>query len=129
MDLVDLKLQITYYDRNGAVNKTEPLTPNNLGGTAGMMIRCHLADGTKAVGFADPFRTKDDYDGKIHNVIYLWTWANLDEETHKLTGKDSEKFDQVFTAVEIDKICAVEAILYSNPRWGVPLTNRFFIDT
>ncbi len=49
----------------------------------------------------------------------------MDEENGKLVGKDNEKYNQTFRKIAIDEIERVEAIIYSNPRWGGKLTNKF----
>ena len=121
---------ISYYKLDGTLDKTEELNNDNIASTNGMMVRCSMKDGTICEGFSDPFRThgKPIYDGKIHDVIYLWTWDHLDEETHKLVGDVETKFDQTFVPVIIDEIICIDAILHSNPRWGGRLTNSFSID-
>lgn len=94
-----------------------------------MMTRCTLKDGSIEVGYADPFRTyeSDSFDNEVHDYIYLWTWDNLDETNPKLIGDDKNRYDQTYKKVIIDDILMVESILYSNPRWGGKLTNKFTI--
>ena len=79
----------------------------------------------KKIGYANLFRT---HDNKVHDYIFLWIWDNLNEESHKLLiGNEENKYNQTFKRINIDDIIRVESILYSNPRWGGVLTNRFFI--
>lgn len=93
----------------------------------GMMTKCTMLDGSEEVGFADPtgVQDKENYDGKIHDYIYLWTWDNLDEKTGDLIGDGDEKYNQTFKTVKINDIERVEVITYSNLRWGEKLTNKF----
>lgn len=121
---------ISYYTADGKFKEQQDLNYDNLGNTNGMMLRCFMQNGTSFEGFADPYRTHGtpQYDGSIHDFIYLWTWDHLDEGTHRLVGDDATKFDQTFVPVPIQEITHIDAILYSNPRWGGILTNRFFID-
>lgn len=80
-------------------------------------------------GFADPLRVYENsplpFDGEVHDYFYLWKWQNLDEENHRLMGSDNSKYNQIYEKVDIDKIVKIECILYSNPRWGTELTNKF----
>lgn len=122
--------QINYYRRDGVLHASTPLSEATLDGIMGMMVKCYMRDGTEMVGFADPYRVeiKEEYDGKIHDYINLWKWANLDESKHRLVGDDDTKYDTINTRVAIADILHIDAILYSHPRWGCGLTNRFFID-
>ena len=82
------------------------------------------------MGYADPFRSndKEGFDLKIHDYIYLWTFDNLDEVTNKLIGDDKNRYNQTYKKVIINDILLVESIMYSNPRWGGKLTNKFIIN-
>lgn len=122
--------KISYYTADGTLKEQQELNNENIGNTNGMMLRCFMQNGTIHEGFSDPYRThgKPPYDGGIHDFIYLWTWDYLDEKTHKLIGDDTTKFDQTFVPVPIHEIIRIDAILFSNPRWGGKLTNRFFVD-
>lgn len=119
--------KITFYKLNGQVKSEEIFTKENLEHINGMMTKCTMANGTEEVGFADPTGAcnKESYDGKIHDYIYLWTWDYLDENTGNLIGNDDEKYNQTFKAVKIDEIEKIDTIIYSNPRWGGRLTNKF----
>ena len=118
---------ICYYKADGSCISQEPLGAETLGNINGMMVRCYMADGSEQEGFADPYRVhnKSEYDGKVGEIICLWTWDNLDETTHQLVGEGMEKYDQTYVPVKIENIMRIDAILYSNPRWGARLTNRF----
>ena len=117
---------ITFYKLDGKVKSEEKMDKENLCHIHGMMTKCTMKNGIEEVGFADPtgIYNKEKYDGKVHDYIYLWTWDNLDEDTGKLIG-DDEKYNQTFKSVKIDDIEKIEAIIYSNPRWGGKLTNKF----
>lgn len=121
--------KIIFYKLNGEISKIEELTNENLCHINGMMARCTLKDGSEIVGFSDSFTQRDInlYGHKLHDNIFLWTWDNLDEENHKLIGDENNKYNQTFKKVITDEIIKVESILYSNPRWGGRLTNKFFI--
>lgn len=123
--------KISYYTLDGKLKEQQDLTGGNIGNTNGMMLRCFMQNGTVCEGFSDPYRTHGEppYDGSIHDYIYLWTWDHLDEETHKLVGDSTTKFDQTFVPVPIHEIIRIDAILYSNPRWGGKLVNHFFVNT
>ena len=119
--------KIIYYKKSGEVEKTEAFNEENLGRINGMMTKCILKNGDIEIGFADPFKTysNHEYSDTVSGYIYLWTWDNLDEETHKLIGDGSDKYNQTYKRVNIDDIDFIEAILYSNPRWGGLLTNKY----
>ncbi len=123
-----MEKSIVMYNKNGTVHSTMELNNENLKHTIGKMTRCILRNGSVKIGFGDPYRTHDmeSYDNTIHDYINLWTWDNLDEDKHELIGNDDEKFKQTFEKVRISEIVKVESILYSNPSWGTPLTNKFF---
>lgn len=119
--------KIINYTLRGEIKSELPLNEKYLDNIHGKLVRCHMVDGTHIVGFGDPYRTRFDFDNKIHDIIYLWTWDHLDETTGQLIGEGDEKYNQTFTPVKIDQIKDIEAILFSNPRWGGRLTNKFFI--
>ena len=119
--------KIIFYDLKGNIKKEEVLTKENLVHINGMMTKCYMIDGKVQVGYADfgVISDRKKNDRSIHDDIYLWTWDNLDEKTGKLIGNDDEKFNQTFKEIKIDEVEKVETILYSNPRWGGKLTNKF----
>lgn len=119
--------KIFLYLLNGELDHEEELTKENIRGINGMMTRCHMINGEELVGFSNVFRSKDgtNFNSEIQGYIHLWTWDNLDEETHQLVGDGVSKFDQTFIPVNIDSIKYIEAILRSNPRFGSRLTNKF----
>ena len=121
-----MKNKIIFYKNNGDLEREEELTEDNLANTNGLMIKCHLKDGSEKVGYSDPYRLHDNNPfTEVENHIYLVTWTNLDEETHKLIGDNETMYNRTFTRINIDDIISVEAILFSNPRWGGRLTNLF----
>jgi len=118
--------KIIFYKYNGDFAREEELTEDNLAHTNGLKIKCHLKDGSERVGYSDPYRLHDNNPFmEIEEYIYLVTWINLDEKTHDLIGDEKSMFDKTYTRVNIDDIIYVEAILFSNPKWGGPLTNLF----
>lgn len=118
---------IKTYMRNGELKNEYELTNDNLKNTAGMISKVTLIDGSIHVGFSDPLRVeeKDSFDNEVHDYINLWTWKNIDEELHELIGDDNDKYDVNIERINIDEIYTVESILYSHPRWGGKLTNKF----
>ncbi len=122
--------KIYYYQNDGSLKGEEILNENNLGNINGMMVKCHMKNGSVQIGFADPYRThnQSEYTGKVKDIIYLWTWDNIDEATHQLIGNGTDKYSQTFIPVKIAYITQIDAILFSNPRWGGLLTNKFYID-
>lgn len=121
---------IRFYKKNGLLQSEDALTPENIGRTNGMMIRCRMQNGSVCEGYSDPFRThcQSEWDGSVHDFIYLWTWKYLNEETHQLIGDGNSKFEQDYVSVRVDDILHIDAILHSNPRWGGMLTNKFFVE-
>ena len=62
------------------------------------------------------------------STFFLWTWAHLDEKTHRLVGDGKSKYDQNYEPIDYLDVERVDTILYSNPRWGGHLYNHFFIE-
>ena len=122
--------KIYYYQNDGSLEGVEPLNKEYLGNINGLMVKCHMKNGTIQIGFADPYRVLNEaeYTGEVKDVIYLWTWDNIDESTHRLIGDDDDKYSQTFIPVKIKYIIRIDAILFSNPRWGGLMTNKFYID-
>ena len=109
--------KIIFYNSDGTIKNDAELTNDNLNRTNGMLSKITLKDGTEKVGFVQI--------PKESEYIFLWTWKNIDEEKHILVGNDDSKYDQKFEKVQINQIENVQAKLYSNPRWGGILTNKF----
>ena len=122
--------KIYYYQNDGSLDGEEILNENNLGKINGMMVKCHMKNGSVQIGFADPYRVhnRSEYTGEVKDIIYLWTWDNIDETTHQLVGNGADKFSQTYIPVKIEYITQIDAIVFSNPRWGGLLTNKFYID-
>ena len=93
----------------------------------GLKLKRRLKNGGEIVGFADVYGTccEGEYDGEIHDRIYLRTFDNLDEERGTLVGRDDAKYNQTSKVVKLGDVAKIEAILHSNPRWGARLTNKF----
>ena len=115
--------KIKIYKRNGDLQSTYELTNEELERVTGKLSKVVLTNDDSVEGYADPFRVegKDEYDGKIHDYIYLWTFKNLDEEKQIYDVKDGIELKKVY----ISDIKELSAILYSHPRWGGRLTNKF----
>lgn len=118
--------KIFFYKYDGTLDHDTVLSEDTIVNTNGMLIKCKMKDNTEKVGYSDPYRFHDDNTTMdIKDYIYLITWKNLDEDKHELIGDDNTKYDQLFEKVNIKDIDSIEAILYSNPRWGGRLTNKF----
>lgn len=123
--------KIRFYQQDGRIHDEQELTHDSLYGAMGMMARCYLRDDNIHEGFVC-FQTDigNETDEKENgSIFYLWTWAHLDTESHSLVGDGEEKYDQHYEAIDYLEVERVDAILYSNPRWGGLLYNHFFIDT
>ena len=118
-------MSIYIYKRDGTFQSTKTLTNRNLSEIAGMLSKVILKDGSSLEGYADPLRLqgKDEYDGTVHEYIYLWTFKDLNEVTKQYDIKNGLNI----TKVNICDIQNIHSILHSNPRWGGPLTNKFWI--
>lgn len=108
---------IIFYNPDGTIKKEMELTSANLEYTNGMLTRCTMKDGTEKVGYVET-AIKEGY-------LILWTWKNVDEEKHILVGDENSKYDKESCKVEINQIEKAEARLFSNPRWGGKITNKF----
>ena len=136
LDLFDLELlnknigKITYYNLDGTFHAEKKLTHANVGNVGGFMVRCTMKNGDIHEGFSSPFRKYDSFYNyeENHDLLYLWTWDNYDEETHQLIGDEETKYNTTYTPVTIAEIKSIDVILFSHPRWGGNLHNRFFID-
>ncbi len=120
---------INFYDLKGNIIESSLLTCENIEKTHGMMARCFLNNNKVYEGFADVYRKIDstEYALSVGEYIHLWTWDNLNEETHQLDGDAKSKYSQTYTAIKITDILKMDAILYSNPRFGTRLTNTFWL--
>ena len=118
--------EIIFYYPSGRIKETIDLNNENIARVAGMKMKCHLKNNTEEIGFADVFRLHDEigFDEKVHDYIYLWTYDYLDEETHELIN---ENYSETNKKIIIDDIVGIEAILFSNPRWGCRWTNKFTV--
>jgi len=110
--------KIIIYKINADINKIKDLSIENLNYIAGMMTRIYLKNGDIIEGFGNPEENDKNY-------FYLWTWDNLNEDTGLLIGSENEKYRQTLKKVLFNDIDCVECIMYSNPRWGCKLTNKF----
>ena len=121
--------KISYYKKGGTLVAQEELTADNTMGTLGMMVRCIMKNGDIYEGYSDIQGPRERRNGLSvkRGILYLTTWRHLDEETHQLMGDENTKYDLTYTPLLIDKIVSMDAILYSNPRWGGGLTNRFVL--
>ena len=121
---------ITIYNSDGSIAEIKEFNAINLIQIDGMLSRCTMKNGEQFDGFVDIYRSyyKNNHNDKSRNLIYFWTWDNIDEDAHRLIGDIDTKFNQTFRPVEISQIHRIDAILYSNPRWGGRITNRFYLN-
>ncbi|WP_297818626.1 hypothetical protein [uncultured Lactobacillus sp.] len=103
------------YKENGELNYKLPFSPDHVKQFVGQKTRVTLKDNSQKVGFASS--------NFVNNTLVLWTFVNLDENTHQLTGSDRLKQDYV--KIPLSEITKIETILNSNPRSGMQLTNKF----
>ncbi|AVK62207.1 hypothetical protein C5Z25_10660 [Lactobacillus sp. CBA3605] len=88
----------------------DQLTDNPIG----EKVKVTMDDGKMYIGFFDTFIGQ----GIIQAVEI--SQYDLDEETSKLRS-----FNSIVTFVPTNRITKLEAILHSNPRWGIRPTNKF----
>lgn len=81
----------------------------------GQKVRVTTSDGEVYIGFWNT----PALHGELPDVIEVLQY-DLDESTAKLRS-----YNDTIDSVPLDKIVKIEAILYSNPRWGVRPTNKF----
>lgn len=121
-DFKKIEKTIAFYNDNGEIKNEELLLLENISHINGMMSRIYLKDNTIIEGFAD-------FDNSDKQELLLWKWDNLDENTGILNGNEEEKYKKTFKKIKTNDIDNIQAILYSNPRWGGKLTNKFqFLD-
>lgn len=82
--------------------------------TLGQRVRITLDDEKTYEGLID-----NTFDSKAEKKLVLFLY-DIDEEHNKLR---SDKGIRIF--IPLKKVTQVEAIRFSNPRWGSPLTNKF----
>ena len=82
--------------------------------TLGQRVRITLDDEKTYEGLTD-----NTFDSKTEKKLVLFLY-DIDEEHNKLR---SDKGISIF--IPLKKVTQVEAIRFSNPRWGSPLTNKF----
>lgn len=122
---------IRFYQQDGKKHDELELTPQSLKDAIGMMARCYLRDDSfhdGFISFSDGVKMNTTGE-ESDSTFFLWTWVHLDEETHRLVGDDEEKYQQKYEQIYFEEVERIDAILYSNPRWGGRLYNHFFIDT
>lgn len=123
--------KICFYQQDGRVHDEQELTQESLYDAMGMMARCFLRDGSQHDGFVcfTPGIDIESHTKGDGSTFFLWTWTHLDDNKHRLVGDDRSKYDQSYEPINFLEVERVDAILYSNPRWGGLLYNHFFIDT
>lgn len=112
---------ITIYDLSLKIVKEEILDEDTLTSYQGQKARLKLLDGSTREGFIETSEFAKD------RIVGLWTFTYLDESTHELVGEPPVRNELSWQFIPINLITAVDLILYSNPRWGVILTNKFEI--
>lgn len=96
---------INFYDLKGNIIESNLLTLENIERTHGMMVRCFLKSNEIYEGFVDVYRQFESVKTNlsVEEYIHLWTWDNLNEETHKLEGDVRSKYSQTYTPIKIIK--------------------------
>lgn len=115
-----MAIELINYKENGDLNYKLPFSPDHVKHFMGQKTRIILNDGSKLVGF-----TSNNF---VNNTIELWTFVNLDEDKHILTGRGRERLAQKYVKAPLSEVTKIETILNSNPRNGMPLTNKFQVD-
>lgn len=101
---------IEFYNLKGEFVKEEELTRKHIDHVNGMKIRCTVKDGVTVIGFC---RVAQILTGEFLEISRSF-------DSHSGFG-DVQKIHWT----EIEKI---EAILYSNPRWGTRVDFTFDVD-
>ncbi|HHX66717.1 MAG TPA: hypothetical protein GX708_01500 [Gallicola sp.] len=91
--------EIIFY-LNGKVKERLALTFDNASRTNGMKVKVHLSNGNKVIGYS--FFEYEQDERSVYVGIGL---------------TEKKEFDLV--EIPFKDIIKIEAILYSNPRWGV----------
>lgn len=112
-----------FYDLKGKIKEKTKLNKESILQTHGMMVRCVLNNNKIIEGFCDIYPNKNQ--SKIGDYIILEQWKNYDYRKNQLIGDDATKYNKIKTKVNIKDIIQMEAILWSNPRWGGILLNKF----
>ena len=111
---------------DGSLQAKEELNNNNIGKTNGMMICCNLKNGKSFDGYSDSYRLYDEsYDSKVNSYIFLNNYKYYDSKNNKFKDDVSNKYEQSGKKININDIDSIDAILYSNPRWGGRILNKF----
>ncbi len=111
--------EIIFYKLNGEIEKQEELSIENIKNIGGMKARCTLKDKSEIIGYADTIEVLGN------KQILIKTFVNLDEDTHELVGKGTDRYAENVIRIDFNDIEKVEVILYSSPRWGTEITNQF----
>lgn len=107
-------MEFIQYDQVGKIVKRCICEFNQLKHSPlGQKVRVTLNDEKQYIGFWDTFSRLDAKIAKINKY-------DLDEGTNELRSGN-----RVVTFIQINRISQLEAILYSNPRWGVAPHNKF----
>ena len=110
---------IIFYTLNGKYESIEPLTESNVNKICGSKVKVITTDGKEHVGYLENFY-------KVYDYVNLYTYKFLDEKSGKLIALEGQnKYELIREKIYVKDMVHVDAIRYSNPRWGTPLTNKF----
>ncbi|QDR73630.1 hypothetical protein FOD75_11070 (plasmid) [Limosilactobacillus reuteri] len=112
-------VKITLFDLGLNKVKEETLTKEALLSYQGEKTRLTLSDSSVHEGFIETSKFADD------DIIGLWTFTFLNDETHDLESDYPLKNEQTWEFIPVSLITSVDLLLHSNPRWGGILTNKF----
>lgn len=105
-DVLGTKKEIIFY-LNGNIKDKLDLTFDNAFKANGMKVKVHLSNGVKVIGYS-----VFEY-GQDENYMSVG-----------IGKKENKEFK--LTSIPFKEVVKIEAILYSNPRWGVKEDFRKF---
>lgn len=110
-------VKLIVYSLSGKIMESQLIEPQSIEKkTLGERVRITLNDEKIYEGLTD-----NTFGSKTEKKLVLFQY-DIDEEYNKLR---SSKVINIY--IPLEKIAQVEAIKFSNLRWGSPLTNRFEI--
>ncbi len=116
--------KIAIFKTSGELDDVFELNERNMYRCVGMKIRLMMRSGIEVQGFVGNEVYADEHDNYF---IEIWNYKHLNETTHTLEGTGLSKYDTNAIIIYLKDIIAMEAISYTNPRWGGLLTNYFVL--
>lgn len=108
-------VKLIVYNLSGKVLDIQSIEPQSVEKkTLGQRVRITLNGGRIYEGLTD-----NTFGSKTEKKLVLFLY-DIDEEHNRLRSSNG-----VNIFIPLEEVVQVEAIRFSNPRWGSPLTNRF----